>query len=209
MTQGMDEWSRDPAEEDDDDDDDDDEIVFDDDEDEFGLPSLASMRRKKSSTLKTKDTDPGGSIGAFPSSLGFSLEANRQRANSSDIAEERGAPMYPTARKGEGKILRPQYKDILQGIDAIRDLGATKTLTLMPRSCKCLESHQSHCTTHQCYTEGERDAFEPYITDKQIQAHFAGEHGVHNRIAGLGMVWRSRRGSADDLAASPRLSSHE
>ncbi|OQD73234.1 hypothetical protein PENDEC_c016G05037 [Penicillium decumbens] len=115
MTQGMDEWSRDPAEEDDDDDDDDDdEIVFDDDEDEFGLPSLASMRRKKSSTLKTKDTDPGGSIGAFPSSLGFSLEANRQRANSSDIAEERGAPMYPTARKGEGKILRPQYKDILQ-----------------------------------------------------------------------------------------------
>jgi hypothetical protein len=24
-------------------------------------------------------------------------------------------PMYPTARKSEGKILRPQYKDILKG----------------------------------------------------------------------------------------------
>ena len=130
MTQGVDEWSRDPTEEeeDDDDDDDDDEIVYDDDEDEFGLPSLASMRRKKSGPLTFKSTNPGGSMGQNPSSLGFSLAANnRQRANSSDIAEERGAPMYPTARKGEGKILRPQYKDILQGRDAIRD----------PRPQKC------------------------------------------------------------------------
>jgi hypothetical protein len=115
MTQGVDEWSRDPTEEDDDDDDDD-EIVYDDDEDEFGLPSLASMRRKRSGPLKSKNINTGASMGGNPSSLGFSLAANsRQRANSSDIAEERGAPMYPTARKGEGKILRPQYKDILKG----------------------------------------------------------------------------------------------
>ncbi|KAJ5929331.1 hypothetical protein N7454_007179 [Penicillium verhagenii] len=79
MTDGVDEWSRDPTEEDEEDDD---EIVYDDDEDEFGLPSLATN--------------------------------NRQRANSSDIAEERGTPMYPTARKSDEKILRPQYKDILQ-----------------------------------------------------------------------------------------------
>ncbi|KAJ5195179.1 uncharacterized protein N7498_008617 [Penicillium cinerascens] len=115
MAQGVDEWSRDPTDDDEDDDDDDDEIVYDDDEDEFGLPSLASMRRKKSGPLKFKSANPGGSMGENPSSLGFSLAANnRQRANSSDIAEERGAPMYPTARKSEGKILRPQYKDILQ-----------------------------------------------------------------------------------------------
>lgn len=116
MTQGVDEWSRDPTEEDDDDDDEDDEIVYDDDEDEFGLPSLASMRRKKAAAFKPKNLDSPGATGGNPTSLGFGLAAaNRQRANSSDIAEERGTPMYPTARKGEGKILRPQYKDILQG----------------------------------------------------------------------------------------------
>jgi hypothetical protein len=113
MTEGVDEWSRDPTEEDDEDDDD--EIVYDDDEDEFGLPSLASMRRKRSAPLKSKNIDLSGGLGAS-STLGYGLAAsNRQRANSADIAEERGAPMYPVARKGEGKILRPQYKDILQG----------------------------------------------------------------------------------------------
>jgi hypothetical protein len=115
MTEGVDEWSRDPTE--DEDEDDDDEIVYDDDEDEFGLPSLASMRRKKSAPLKAKNTSGNSAT------LGYGLAANnRQRANSSDIAEERGAPMYPTARKGEGKILRPQYKDILQGMyDTLRE----------------------------------------------------------------------------------------
>lgn len=118
MTQGVDEWSRDPTEESDEEDDeeDEDEIVYDDDEDEFGLPSLASMRRKKAPSTKSKKIDPGGAGGGNITALGFGLGAsNRQRANSSDIAEERGTPMYPTARKGEGKILRPQYKDILQG----------------------------------------------------------------------------------------------
>lgn len=112
----MDDWSRDPTQEDDDDDDDEDEIVYDEDEDEFGLPSLASMRRKKSSPLNPKNIDPRGAMGSNSSSLGSSLAANsRLRANSSDIAEERGTPMYPTSRKSDGKILRPQYKDILQG----------------------------------------------------------------------------------------------
>ncbi|KAJ5598022.1 hypothetical protein N7537_008106 [Penicillium hordei] len=116
MTEGVDEWSRDPTEEDDDDDDDDDdEIVYDDDEDEFGLPSLASMRRKRSAPLKAQNIDFSGGAAGNPSTLGYGLAAaNRLRANSADIAEERGAPLYPTARKGDGKILRPQYKDILQ-----------------------------------------------------------------------------------------------
>jgi hypothetical protein len=115
MTEGVDERSRDPTEEDDEDDDD--EILYDDDEDEFGLPSLASMRRKRSAPLKSKNINFSGGPGGNTSSLGFGLAAsNRQRANSADIAEERGAPMYPVARKGEGKILRPQYKDILQGM---------------------------------------------------------------------------------------------
>ncbi|KAH8726438.1 GTPase activating protein-like protein GYP1 [Phaeosphaeriaceae sp. PMI808] len=54
--------------------------MFEDDEDEFGLPSIANMRRK----------------------------------DSGDIAEERGIPTYPTAKKVEGKILRPQYQEILR-----------------------------------------------------------------------------------------------
>lgn len=119
MTEGVvDELGRrDPTEDDDEDDDYDDEIVYDDDEDEFGLPSLASMRRQKSTLLKSKNFNPSDGTRGNPSTLGYGLAAsNRERANSADIAEERGAPMYPKAGNGEGKILRPQYKDILQGI---------------------------------------------------------------------------------------------
>lgn len=35
-------------------------------------------------------------------------------SNSADIAIERPAPSYPVAKKSEGKILRPQYKEILR-----------------------------------------------------------------------------------------------
>lgn len=99
------------------DDEDDDEIVFDDDEDEFGLPSLTSLRRKKAEAVRLPqifkpDHDRGVAAGTPKLSVG--LETGRLRANSSDIAEERGAQLYPIARKGEGKILRPQYKEILK-----------------------------------------------------------------------------------------------
>lgn len=118
MKEGIDGWSGNPTQEDDDDDDDEEEdhIVYDDDEDEFGLPSLASMRKKKPVPSKSKNIEPGAGMGGYSSSLGFGLaSSSRQRANSSDIAEERGTPMYPTSRKSDEKILRPQYKDILQG----------------------------------------------------------------------------------------------
>ena len=36
------------------------------------------------------------------------------RVDTGDIAEERGIPSYPIAKKSEGKILRPQYKEILR-----------------------------------------------------------------------------------------------
>lgn len=114
LSHGVGGWSNDNEE---DEDDDEDEIVYDDDEDEFGLPSLTSMRRKKdkeSRALKNKLSDPGGRIHSHSSSIGFTLASNRPRANSSDIAEERGAPLYPNAKKAEGNILRPQYKDILK-----------------------------------------------------------------------------------------------
>lgn len=89
------------------------------DEDEFGLPSIANMRREARRRQNPKTNDPGGgrvkgSIGL--SGFGTGSPPRRVRANSSDIAEERGPPSYPTAKKSEGKILRPQYKDILRGL---------------------------------------------------------------------------------------------
>ncbi|KAE8321429.1 rab-GTPase-TBC domain-containing protein [Aspergillus sergii] len=115
MNQGVDSWSRGQME--DEEDEEDEVIVYDDDEDEFGLPSITSMRKKpkqNADPLPSRSVDPGGRIGGSASALSVGLGNSRQRANSSDIAEERGVPMYPTARKGEGKILRPQYKDILR-----------------------------------------------------------------------------------------------
>lgn len=119
MNQGVDSWGRSQMEDEEEDDDEEDEdIIYDDDEDEFGLPSITSMRKKQKQNvdpLPSRGVDPGGRIGGSASALSIGLGNSRQRANSSDIAEERGVPMYPTARKGEGKILRPQYKDILRG----------------------------------------------------------------------------------------------
>lgn len=92
------------------------------DEDEFGLPSISSMRRAaQKRTPVNKVNDPGGG-GAGSSKtapiapLTPDRMSGRPRANSSDIAEERGPPLYPNAKKKEGKILRPQYKDILRGM---------------------------------------------------------------------------------------------
>ncbi|KAA8650003.1 GTPase-activating protein GYP1 [Aspergillus tanneri] len=116
MSQGIDSLGR-AHTADEEEDEEEGDLVFDDDEDEFGLPSLASMRKKQTQsagTLPFKNVDPGGGFESNAMRLGIGLANNRQRANSSDIAEERGVPMYPTARKGEDKILRPQYKDILR-----------------------------------------------------------------------------------------------
>ncbi|GIJ88397.1 GTPase-activating protein [Aspergillus pseudoviridinutans] len=119
VNQGVDLWHPDSADRasDNTDEGDEEDIVYDDDEDEFGLPSIASMRKKQTknamkSQLKTSDL--GSAVRANNSTLGVNLANSRQRANSSDIAEERGVSMYPTARKSEGKILRPQYKDVLK-----------------------------------------------------------------------------------------------
>lgn len=94
------------------------------DEDEFGLPSISSMRREAKKRIPNKKTnDPGGGFGTGNNEMSSTLTPEqlpgRARANSSDIAEERGAPIYPTAKQSEGKILRPQYKDILRGSSAL------------------------------------------------------------------------------------------
>lgn len=122
MSQTTNDWGA--GHEDDDEDGDDDERYFyneNADEDEFGLPSITSMRREAKKRIPNKKTnDPGGGFGTDSNGMSLTLTPEqlpgRVRANSSDIAEERGAPIYPTAKQSEGKILRPQYKDILRGL---------------------------------------------------------------------------------------------
>ena len=93
------------------------------DEDEFGLPSITSMRKSARRSPVKQFNDPGGGVGASTNGAFYSLEPPRRpgrgRANSSDIALERGPPSYPATKGGEGKILRPQYKDILRGISLL------------------------------------------------------------------------------------------
>lgn len=101
-------WTADEDEEADDAD-----LNFDEDEDEFGLPSIASMRRKGKRLSNKKGKDPGGARGGFKNGTAASTLAQWSLDNG-DIAEERGIPNYPTTKKSEGKILRPQYKDILR-----------------------------------------------------------------------------------------------
>lgn len=85
----------------------------DDDGDDFGLPSLSNMKRR---TKRMQDAQTRANAGNQPSDLdnysgGFH---SRRFSNSADIAIERPTPSYPVAKKSEGKILRPQYKEILK-----------------------------------------------------------------------------------------------
>ncbi|KAI4866715.1 RabGAP/TBC [Hypoxylon rubiginosum] len=84
----------------------------DDDGDDFGLPSLSNMRRR---SRRAAAAQSSVSLHAQPTSLDNALSfSNRRYSNSADIAIERPAPTYPMPKKSEGKILRPQYKDILK-----------------------------------------------------------------------------------------------
>ncbi|MCJ1341249.1 GTPase-activating protein [Bachmanniomyces sp. S44760] len=92
---------------------------YNDDEDEFGLPSIANSRRKASNADRATSSDRNsGRLASLNGASSFPgvrrSPARHARANSSDIAEERGPPSYPTAGNSDEKILRPQYKDILR-----------------------------------------------------------------------------------------------
>lgn len=119
---------------DEDEDDDAQYILEDDDEDEFGLPSIASMRRKGKRKPPDKGKDPGGSA------VSPTIPANWR--DTGDIAEERGIPNYPTTKKSEGKILRPQYKEILR--DPANSLHLINHPAIPPNaSAKEMEAHSS------------------------------------------------------------------
>ncbi|KAL2191960.1 RabGAP/TBC [Thermothelomyces heterothallicus CBS 203.75] len=99
--------------------DDDAEDMYDyesDDGDDFGLPSLSNMKRRSqkkaelSRAQTENDLDGGGGGGGGD----VRESARRRNSDSADIAVERPASIYPMPKKSEGKILRPQYKEILR-----------------------------------------------------------------------------------------------
>lgn len=89
---------------------DEDEVIGyeDDDGDDFGLPSLSNMKRRTRKIAAQQKSEFGGLDANFGA-------MDRRHSDSADIAVERPASTYPMPRKSEGKILRPQYKDILRG----------------------------------------------------------------------------------------------
>ncbi|KAI0437996.1 GTPase activating protein [Xylaria telfairii] len=89
-----------------------DEYAYEDDDgDDFGLPSLSNMKRRSRRIAAQSGGLASQSQPTVDTSLGFS---NRRNSNSADIAIERPTLGYPMPKKTEGKILRPQYKDILK-----------------------------------------------------------------------------------------------
>lgn len=96
--------------------DEDEGLMYDDDEDEFGLPSIAHFQSKQAKKKRSPLLDYSTGLektSSNPSLLPSSMPKH-DRSNSFDIAEERNTLSYPSAsRGGDGKILRPQYKEIL------------------------------------------------------------------------------------------------
>jgi TBC1 domain family member 2 len=75
------------------------------------------MRKNDRRTQSGFGRDAGGSGINYPSAFGRNGPSSSQsswKADTGDISEERGIPNYPSAKKTEGKILRPQYKEILR-----------------------------------------------------------------------------------------------
>jgi hypothetical protein len=83
-----------------------------DDGDDFGLPSLSNMKRR----TQRKAEQSRAQIDAGLGNPGDDAEKQSRRRNSdsADIGFERPASIYPMPKKSEGKILRPQYKEILR-----------------------------------------------------------------------------------------------
>lgn len=86
----------------------------DDDGDDFGLPSLSNMKRRSRRMASQSKAGPS-TLSPFGEEH-FDALNSRRYSNSADIAVERPAPTYPMPKKSEGKILRPQYKEILRGL---------------------------------------------------------------------------------------------
>lgn len=87
-------------------------LDIEDEEDEFGLPTLTTARSRHKN--KRNGNSGSGDYLTNKNTYDASGMAPLQRYDSGDIAEERSLPSYPSAKPVQGKILRPQYQDILK-----------------------------------------------------------------------------------------------
>ncbi|KAK3656433.1 GTPase-activating protein [Elasticomyces elasticus] len=103
------------------------QLAYNSDEDEFGLPSISSMRRKARNQQRPSTNKNNGSTSSADhrsNGLGGTTilppsSSASWALDNGDVSLERSQtiPSYPsssTSRGSESKILRPQYKDILQ-----------------------------------------------------------------------------------------------
>ncbi|KAK5168863.1 GTPase-activating protein [Saxophila tyrrhenica] len=119
-----------------------DQLAYDEDEDEFGLPSIASTRRKGKRLSTKNKTDPGGSRPELRNGNNAASTLATWALDNGDVAEVRAIPSYPSAKATEGKILRPQYKDILR--DPANSLHLINHPSVPPgASSKELEAHSA------------------------------------------------------------------
>ncbi|KAK3365796.1 RabGAP/TBC [Lasiosphaeria ovina] len=86
----------------------------DDDGDDFGLPSLSNMKRRTKRIEAQNKPGAGSALSPDDGDDGFGGLRTRRYSDSADIAIERPVSAYPLPKKNEGKILRPQYKEILR-----------------------------------------------------------------------------------------------
>jgi len=124
------------------------------DEDEFGLPSLAGSYRQPAKR-KTPSNSTMNLAKSISNKSAAGSEANLWRADSGDISDTRGLPNYPTAKPSEGKILRPQYKDVLRGQCPLV-LDTDSRFNVCYRSCELPSPHQSSSNPSRLNKQGSR-----------------------------------------------------
>ncbi|KAK0272274.1 GTPase-activating protein [Friedmanniomyces endolithicus] len=125
--------------------DEEDALTYDEDEDEFGLPSITSMRRKSKRLQSKPGKDQGGIVSDHRKGTSSASASALWALDNGDVAEERALPTYPSAKKIEGKILRPQYKDILQ--DPANSLHLISHPPVLPgATAKERDAHASRIT---------------------------------------------------------------
>ncbi|KAL2118455.1 hypothetical protein VTJ04DRAFT_8115 [Mycothermus thermophilus] len=83
-----------------------------DDGDDFGLPSLSNMKRRTQRRAEQSRAQIDAGLGNPGDDA--EKQSRRRNSDSADIGFERPASIYPMPKKSEGKILRPQYKEILR-----------------------------------------------------------------------------------------------
>lgn len=152
-------------------DDDEEALTLGEDEDEFGLPSLGGSYglKKKTSAPAAAPISKSISNSNNRSASGGGPGSNLWRTDSGDISEERGLPNYPTAKPTEGKILRPQYKDILRGSYRTDHCSKYHDSSFFNRPGKLLTPHKPPSNSCRCNAERSRSLLGANYTCKQVQ----------------------------------------